>query len=85
MFEITNEQAIKLNAWCMQQDEIVCKQQLHSSDAFIRKLAQDGEAYYGACGGELTYSFTPTSLGLSTKVTHSVTKAEIDLTDYASW
>ncbi len=38
----------------------------------------------GACGGRLTYSFTPTSLGTVIKVQCACGK-EIDLTDYDGW
>jgi len=33
----------------------------------------------------LTYSFTPTNLGVVFKVHDSVTGKELDLTDYDSW
>jgi len=42
-----------------------------------------GSSYSGASGGETTYSFTPTSLGVITTVEHFGEK--LDLTDYASW
>ena len=41
-----------------------------------------GSDYYGAIGGELTYSFTPNNLGCVVIVEHGVTKEELDLTDY---
>jgi len=41
--------------------------------------------YYGAIGGGLTFSFTPTGLGTVVKVTESLTKETIDLTDYGQW
>ena len=41
-----------------------------------------GTDYYGAIGGQLTYSFTPNSLGCVVKVIHDITKEELDLTDY---
>jgi len=40
--------------------------------------------YYGAIGGDLTYQFTPTSLGVIIKVLH-VSGAELDITDYSLW
>lgn len=43
------------------------------------------QVYTGACGGRYTYSFTPTSLGCVTKVKDSITKEEIDLSDYEDW
>lgn len=41
--------------------------------------------YAGAIGGRITYSFTPTSLGVVIKARDFFTKKEIDLTDYDSW
>lgn len=38
----------------------------------------------GAIGGEYTYSFTPTSLGVITKVKR-FDNNEIDLTNYDEW
>ncbi len=46
---------------------------------------ENGRPYYGAIGGALTYSFTPTSLGIVVKVKHGFTDAEIDLSDYDLW
>jgi hypothetical protein len=40
--------------------------------------------YFGAIGGDVTYQFTPTSLGVIMKVLHS-SGAEIDITDYSFW
>lgn len=42
------------------------------------------EPNYGAIGGHLTYSFTPTSLGTVLKITHA-SGAILDVTDYDSW
>lgn len=47
----------------------------------------DGPAspYYGAIGGGITFSFTPTSLGTVTKAKEAITGEEIDLSDYINW
>lgn len=45
----------------------------------------DIEPYYGAIGGGLTYSFTPTGLGVVVKVKEYYTGEELNLTDYDSW
>ena len=50
--------------------------------------AQDekrGSSYYGAVGGGLTYSFTPTGLGCIVVIKHESTGAELDLTDIDNW
>ncbi len=41
--------------------------------------------YAGAIGGRYTYSFTPNSLGLVITVRDSITKTEIDLSEYENW
>ena len=41
--------------------------------------------YIGAIGGSLTYSFTPTSIGVVKKVYDSLTDKELDITDYDLW
>ncbi len=43
------------------------------------------ERYAGAIGGVLTYSFTPTNLGVVVKVTEGFGNTTIDLSDYDSW
>lgn len=84
-FEIDKEQLDKIAVWIMDQDAIVLAEQKNSTDPFTRQMALDGIPYYGACGGELSYCFTPTSMGTILVVKHSRTKAEIDVTDYDSW
>jgi len=87
-FELDAEQMTKLKAWAEQQDQIALEQQkrdLTVKSAFVAACHEAGHPYYGATGGVLTYSFTPTSLGVIAKVCHGWTEAEIDLTDYESW
>jgi hypothetical protein len=45
---------------------------------------EDGIEQCGAIGGRLTYSFTPTGLGVITKI-QCACGAEIDLTDVEDW
>ena len=44
-----------------------------------------GFPYAGAIGGGLTYSFTPTAIGVTIVVEHAFTKAKLDATDYSVW
>lgn len=39
----------------------------------------------GAIGGRIEYILIPTGLGLIIKVRDSVTKSEVDLTEYGDW
>ena len=43
------------------------------------------EGKYGSIGGRITYSFTPTSLGLITVVTDGLSGAELNLTNFEEW
>jgi hypothetical protein len=83
-FELTEDQLLKVRAWCEEQDKIVVERQRASKprDVFTTALAEEGIAYYGAVGGELTYMFTPNSIGEVVVVKYSVTGAELDISDY---
>ena len=53
----------------------------------INEFASDHKCsmrYHGAIGGALTYSFTPTTLGVVVKLTCAC-GAEIDVSDYEGW
>lgn len=80
MFGLTPEQSKKLNEWLEElTPEILEKQKQFS------KTTPTNKPYYGAIGGGLTYSFTPTGLGVVVEVTEYHTKKTINLTDYESW
>ena len=88
-FELTVDQLAKLVAWESEQDRIACEQQKATVGAVLDPLIADslerGIPYYGAIGGSLTYMFTPTSLGVVTKVMHGYTSNVLDLSDYENW
>lgn len=86
MFDLTKEQREKLETWRKEQDAVVLKRQQESDDEMIREMcAMWKRPYYGCCGGELTFMFTPTTIGLGVAVKHSGTGETLDLTDYDSW
>jgi len=91
-FELNDEQVERIRAWAAEQDKVVVERQRaeletagRSGDPFRVALAEQGLPYYGAIGGELTYSFTPTGLGVVEVVTHGGTKEKLDVTDYDCW
>lgn len=43
---------------------------------------EEGFPYCGAIGGQFTYEFTPTSIGVIIVVKDAITDEKIDLTDY---
>lgn len=77
-FKVYPDQILKLDKWL---------EELHAER--VAKAPKDplglDDLYCGAIGGELTYSFTPTSLGCILKVTDELTNKTIDLTDYDVW
>lgn len=84
MFTLDKEQLVKLSEWVKILDKKVIEQQRLSMtpEEFTLKTGDGKVPYYGAIGGGLTYSFTPTSLGLITKIEHSYTGEVLDVTDY---
>jgi hypothetical protein len=72
VFELRDADMKRLNEWKKEQE------------AKARTM-QGKKPYYGAIGGELTYMFTPTSLGVVVKVKHEYTGDVLDLTEYSDW
>jgi len=89
IFTLTETDRQKIIAWAKKQDATAVKMQLKSGvfkdDPMTMARLRHGLPNYGACGGAITYHFTPTSLGVVLTVTHGVTKEKLDLTDYDSW
>lgn len=88
MFQLTAEQNQKVNEWLRDviYPPIVAKQK---EDPFFSTMIFTGEdgveyPYTGAIGGGLTYQFSPTSLGMVTKVIW-YTGETLDVTDYDEW
>lgn len=85
-FKLSVKQEAKVAEWNTEQDKItVERQKKHKVDAFVAALLEQGIPYYGASGGSLSYTFTPTSLGTIVTVKHAGTDAELDVTDYENW
>jgi len=78
MFNLDARQQQELAAWQDAQDAKVLASQAERKPHW-------GQAYYGACGGGYTYSFTPTSLGVIIVVKNGVTGEEIDLSHTEEW
>jgi hypothetical protein len=56
--------------------------QIKSFNQWIKKLPSSGS---GAIGGRIEYIIVPTSIGDVIKVRDTVSKQELDLTDYSAW
>ena len=87
-FEIDQKQQNKINDWLRETvyPEIIEKQKTSQmiTSAVAQSCWDEGFPYGGAIGGGLTYEFSPTSLGLVTKVRYHG-GYELDLTDYEDW
>jgi len=87
IFSLDVEQIEKINTWAEEQDRIVLERQRRTmTPEEFDHLTMNGQyPYYGAIGGGLTYSFTPTGLGVVVKITHNATNAVLDASDYDNW
>lgn len=85
-FGLTVEQTLKVSEWNKELDlKNIEHHRKTMSDTDFANLTSDGTIpYYGAIGGALTYSFTPTGLGVCVVVKHSSGET-LDLTDYENW
>lgn len=52
---------------------------------FAEQYAKTDTMSDGAVGGAFTYHFTPTSIGVVTKVSNAHTGETIDISDYENW
>ena len=87
MFSVTKEQDAKIHEWLktVVYPPIVAEQRKNPEIAMWIVKGKDGieYPYSGAIGGDITYSFTPTSLGTCLKVTSF--GQELDITEYDQW
>lgn len=86
-FEILEKDKKSISEWIKKADNIAIEKQKkeftkEEYDFYTKGL---GFPYTGIIGGNITYSFTPTGLGVITKITHKLTGEVLDLTDYDSW
>lgn len=89
-FNWSNKEIIeKYWKWIEKQNKKAVKIQKKSgsfkNDVFAAACWEEGYPYNGAIGGDLTYCFSPNSIGMVVYVIHGHTKEEFDLTDYAVW
>ena len=86
-FGLNRNETETLNAWVKEMDGKALERQRENMtpEEFNMRTLGGRYPYGGASGGCLTYSFTPTSLGMVTKVTHALTGETLDLTDYEDW
>lgn len=69
-FSLTEEQTERFHKWADRQD------------VKVAQLQKSKYPQYGAIGGGFRFSFTPTSIGMIITVENSVTKDELDLSEF---
>lgn len=87
MFDLTESQKVKFDEWdktCRKRILENQKQEM-SADEYELKTCNGEHPYFGAIGGNYTWSFTPNSIGTSVSVTNNYLKETLDITEYDSW
>ena len=86
-FGLDGKQIIRLHQWLEEVEKRAYDKQTEQSSAGdpigIHSVVK--RPYYGAIGGGLTFSFTPTGIGTVVRVTEAITGEVLDLTDYDMW
>lgn len=91
VFGLDQQQVEKLSAWLdLQNAALAARQEADPAVAPFVTTTADGRKfpYLGAVGGALTYSFTPTGLGIVIEATYckgTGDEATLNLTDYDTW
>ena len=91
MFELTANQKKLVDEWMEEQYKKaiqIQKDTVSTNDTFYETYQDSwemGYPYEGAIGGGITYCFTPTSIECITVVKYSLTKEELDITDWEIW
>lgn len=87
MFTLTPEQHDRINVWLTTTvyPETIERQRatIKMAHEFVVQCWDAGYPWEGASGGGLTYSFTPTSVGVVERVKYG--EYELDLTEYDLW
>lgn len=89
-FSLDKNQIARLEAWMQEKNEqAVAAQRANPPSGvpidLLESFWEEGYPYGGAIGGNYTFSFTPTSIGVVVTVTDSHTRETIDISDYELW
>jgi hypothetical protein len=88
-FIINDAQLRKLDVWVKEQYQRIVTEQIGTEFEQHHFTVNDVTfPYFGACGGELIYQFTPTSIGEACVVyicKGTYFESHIDLTEYENW
>ncbi len=87
-FSLTEKELQKLEEWKKEvyaKGIALQKEQYPEPEDHMVWCWEEGFPYTGAIGGQFTYCFTPTSIGVTATVKDYITGEKIDLTDYSEW
>lgn len=86
-FEISSTQRERISQWHESiKDEIIRHQRATMNPVdFDINTSSGSHPYYGAIGGGLTYSFTPTGVGVVVVVTEHSTRKSINVSEFEKW
>lgn len=85
-FSLTPAQLHRLNEWLVETSaRIDAINRQAGRGPLVDMLSARGKVYTGVTGGNLSFTFVPTTLGTVIRVRDSITGAEIDLSDYDNW
>jgi hypothetical protein len=51
----------------------------------VRDFIDKNRKYSGAIGGQFTWNFTPTSIGMVIQITDNLSKEVLDVSNYNEW
>ncbi len=86
MFTVNVAEQAMIDEWVQSlRSEILAVQRKNRGLDDVRDLLGEDEAYYGAVGGGLTYSFLPTSLGNILTVRETVTGKKLNVCEALDW
>lgn len=85
IFEVTDADEARITKWL--QEEVYPELRKSRKHKKIQWHDYDDAMYpyAGAIGGDITYIFTPNSLGYVTEVEEHFSKKRLNITDYSSW
>lgn len=85
-FNILVAEAGAINEWLESlKPEILAIQKQGSKNSPFGDIMSSDEPYYGATGGGVSYTFTPTSLGTILTVKEAITGKELNVSDALDW
>ena len=76
------EQGLATQLFCDQESRRKFTAWLREQDIKVAAKQGRDRPYYGCSGGELVYTYCPTTIGVAMKVRHDVTGDELDLSDW---